>query len=397
MINECDCLGRDLFPSEAVVPQPDAEASLRRFLREHRRALISLLAVGAALSLALVVVPQAAGLGETVSRIRRGDARWLALGVALQTASIAGYVAIFNAVVSEAGARIGWRASYQITLAGTVATKLFGAAGAGGVALTAWALRAAGLESRTVVRRIAGLQVVLYSIYMAALLLVGSGLAVGLLAGSAPWSMTVLPAAFGGTVIGLALALAFVPGPLERSLERRSSTSGWIGGTLRRLAPVPRTVKEGVTAATVLFRRSDAGLIGALAYWAFDIATLWASFHAFGDPPPAAIVVMGYFVGLLANTLPLPGGIGGVEGGMIGAFLAFGVAGGLVVLAVLSYRALSFWLPTIPGTVAYVQLRRTIAGWRADDDKDAGLAPASSPAGPGKIGAEARGGADTGG
>jgi uncharacterized protein (TIRG00374 family) len=73
---------------------------------------------------------------------------------------------------------------------------------------------------------------------------------------------------------------------------------------------------------------------------------------------------MAYFVGMLGNLLPLPGGLGGVEGGMIGAFAAFGVDFNLSVLAVLSYRAISFWLPTLPGAVAYFQLRRTVARWR---------------------------------
>ena len=87
-------------------------------------------------------------------------------------------------------------------------------------------------------------------------------------------------------------------------------------------------------------------------------------FHAFGTPPPFTVIWMAYFVGMLGNLLPLPGGIGGVEGGMIGAFAAFGVSLDLAVLAVLSYRAISFWLPTIPGAVAYFQLRRTVARWR---------------------------------
>jgi uncharacterized protein (TIRG00374 family) len=75
---------------------------------------------------------------------------------------------------------------------------------------------------------------------------------------------------------------------------------------------------------------------------------------------------MAYFVGMLANVLPLPGGIGGVDGGMIGALIAFGVDGSLALLAVLTYRAFSFWLPTLPGAVAYFQLRRTVHRWQAE-------------------------------
>jgi uncharacterized protein (TIRG00374 family) len=93
---------------------------------------------------------------------------------------------------------------------------------------------------------------------------------------------------------------------------------------------------------------------------------LWACFHAFGGSPPTAVVVMSYFVGMLGNVLPLPGGIGGVDGAMIGAFSAFGVAPALAVVAVLAYRAIAFWLPTLPGGVAYLQLRRTVHRWRSE-------------------------------
>ena len=80
--------------------------------------------------------------------------------------------------------------------------------------------------------------------------------------------------------------------------------------------------------------------------------------NAFGEAPPLAVVAQAYFVGMLANLLPLPGGIGGVDGGMIGALIAFGVDSGTAVVAVLVYRGFAFWLPTLPGAIAYLQLRR---------------------------------------
>jgi len=128
-------------------------------------------------------------------------------------------------------------------------------------------------------------------------------------------------------------------------------------------------------------RAREPGVLGALAWWGFDIATLWAAFHAFGSPPALTVIVMSYYVGMIANLLPIPGGVGGVDGGMIGALIAFGVDGGLAVVAVLAYRGFSFWLPTIPGAVAYLQLRRTVARWRTDSRKpEAPEAPRPAPA-----------------
>jgi uncharacterized protein (TIRG00374 family) len=122
-------------------------------------------------------------------------------------------------------------------------------------------------------------------------------------------------------------------------------------------------------------RTRDPALLGTVLFWGCQILVLWAAFRAFGDAPPAAVLVQAFFVGMLGNLLPMPGGVGGVEGGMIGAFAAFGVPLGLAVPAVLAYRVFAFWLPTIPGAIAYFQLRRTVARWRAERG-----APAELPA-----------------
>jgi uncharacterized protein (TIRG00374 family) len=263
--------------------------------------------------------------------------------------------------------RLTWRESLQITMAGVAATRLFSAAGAGGIALTAWALRRSGLEPRLVACRMLAFLSLLYAVYMGALVVDGILLRTGVFPGPAPLAFTVIPAALGGLAIAVFLAMSLIPADFERRLSR------WAGGGRKRLArwagraaTAPATVATGVRTALALVRERHPGLLGAFAFWTFDIAVLWACFHAFGDPPSKAVIVMAYFVGLLGNVLPLPGGIGGVEGGMIGSFLAFGVPGGLAVVAVLSYRAFAFWLPTIPGAVAYVQLRRTVSRWHEE-------------------------------
>ena len=110
-------------------------------------------------------------------------------------------------------------------------------------------------------------------------------------------------------------------------------------------------------------RSRDPALLGAVLFWACQILVLWAAFRAFGDAPPWAVLVQAFFVGMLGNLLPMPGGVGGVEGGMIASLVAFGVDGGLAVVAVLVYRAFTFWLPLIPGVIAYFQLRKTVERW----------------------------------
>jgi uncharacterized membrane protein YbhN (UPF0104 family) len=309
-----------------------------------------------------VGLPRLAGLDETWGLLRTGDPWWLAAALGFELLSYGAYVVAFRAIFAGDGSRLDWWASYEITMAGVAATRLFATAGAGGIALTAWALRHAGMGRRELASRLTTFYVVLYAVFMLSLVLVGAGLRTGVLAGPAPFGVTVVPAAFAALVIAAALTLALVsPTAGDHPPDGEGPRERW----RTRLAAAGGAVSAGVRGALTLVGRRDVALLGAFAWWAFDVAVLWACLHAFGEPPAPAVVVMAYFAGMLGNLLPLPGGIGGVEGGMIGALIAFGVAGGLAIVAVLSYRAFAFWLPTIPGLVAYLRLRRRVSAWDA--------------------------------
>lgn len=328
-----------------------------------RRAWLSL-AVVAAIGAALYVgLPQVAGLDETWGRLSEGDPWWLVAALLFELGSYAGYVVLFRGVFAGGDPPIGWRDSYDITMAGVAATRLLATAGLGGIALTAWALSRSGMDRRDLTRGLTTFYVALYGVFMLALVLAGSGLRTGILPGPAPFGVTVVPAAFGGAVIAVALGIALLPDDLDRRvcalLPGRERAAEWAG----RIAAAGAAVSAGVRGALRMLFRADRALVGAVAWWACDVAVLWACLHAFGEPPALAAVVMAYFTGMLANVLPLPGGVGGVEGGMIAALLAFGVPAGLAVVAVLSYRAFAFWLPTIPGVLSYLRLRHSVKGW----------------------------------
>jgi uncharacterized membrane protein YbhN (UPF0104 family) len=361
------------------------EEEMPRVTITRRSAITLVLFVLSAVAFFYFVLPKLSGLGATAHRIERGDTWWIAIGVVLELLSFAGYVVLFRSVFVRGPSLIGWRESYQVTMAGLAATRLFAAAGAGGVALTAWALRRSGMEARLVACRMVAFMVLLYVIYAGSLLLDGVGLGTGLFPGGGSFAITIIPAIVAAILFGVAGAMALLPGDVERRLERWAAGSGRLAHWVARAVTVPALAASGVRTAIDLIRSRDPGVLGAPAWWGFDICVLWACFHAFGSPPPFTVILMSYFVGMLGNLLPLPGGLGGVEGGMIGAFAAFGVDFNLALLSVLSYRAISFWLPTLPGAIAYFQLRRTVARWRdlqkhpAEDGAPSGAIEAVGP------------------
>ena len=334
----------------------------------RRKLVFGVLFVVAALVGLYFLIPKIAGLHQTWGRLKHGDPLLLAVGGALECLSIAGYTVLFRTVFARGAPRLTWRVTIEIPLAGIAAIRLFAAAGAGGVALMVWALRRAGMEPRVIACRVAANYALQYSVYLGALVVGGIGLWTGAFPGGGPETLTLLPAVLSAAALALGAAMALVPGDFERRLASVARRSGPAGRMAARLATLPATLGAGVRTALGLVRERRLGLLGAVAYWAFDIAVLGVSFHAFGTDVPVAVVVMGYFLGTLGSLLPLPGGIGGVEGGMIGAFAAFGVPAGRAVIAVLAYRAISFWLPTLPGIGGYIALRKTVRGWREEDE-----------------------------
>ncbi|HVW18936.1 MAG TPA: lysylphosphatidylglycerol synthase transmembrane domain-containing protein [Solirubrobacteraceae bacterium] len=372
-------------PNDSPNPSPpegeEDEAPPRvRFTR--RSALLAGFFILSVVAFLYFVLPEIAGVGETWHRLETGDPWWLAIAAVAEAVSYFGHIWLFRIAFVREGTRITWRESYEVTMAGVAATRLFSAAGAGGLALTAWAMRRWGLDRRVVAARLVAFLCLLYSVYDLALIVGGLGLYVGLFPGNAPFAMTVLPAILAAVVLGMTLAFGLVPGDIESRLVRWADGHGVAHRLLARLSTVPASAGVGVRMAIEIARRREAGLMGSVVWWGADVATLWACFHAFGgDQPTIAVIVVAYFVGMIGNTLPLPGGVGGVEGGMIGAFAAFGVDFSYATVAVLAYRAFSFWLPTLPGTIAYFQLRGTVARWgqerRARHAADGGPATAT--------------------
>jgi uncharacterized membrane protein YbhN (UPF0104 family) len=190
--------------------------------------------------------------------------------------------------------------------------------------------------------------VLLYSFYAVTVAVVGVGLWSGLLPGGGSPLLTVVP--------GLA-AVVLIGGVLASS---RLATRLHLTGKAARVAT---TISDGVDGAIDIVKARDPRLLGGFLWWACDIAVLWAAFHALGASPPVFIITIGYFLGLMGNALPFVGSLGGVDGGMIGALVALGTVAPVTIAAVVIYRLISCWIPTVPGMAAYLQLRRRMGAW----------------------------------
>jgi uncharacterized membrane protein YbhN (UPF0104 family) len=310
-----------------------------------RRAALPAAAAGALVTAVVVLGGPLQAFADALGRAVEADPRWVAGAAAFELLSFAGYVALLWLVGARASGRLGLRESAQITLGGAAATRLLPTAGAGGAAVTLWALRRSGMGGRGAARTLLTFLVLLYSVFLGSIAVTGTLLT---LEGGHSLALTALPAAL--ATLGMLLAL----------------TAAWLrpkadGGRLSSAAAV---LGAAVRDAIGHLRSLDPRLLGALVWWGFDMAVLYGMLHAFGTAPGLEVIVFAYFVGQAANTIPIPGA---VSGGLVGALLAFGVDADLAIVSVLAYRAIAIWLPTPIGLAALGSLRRTIAAWGHED------------------------------
>jgi uncharacterized membrane protein YbhN (UPF0104 family) len=315
-----------------------------------RRRALQVFALVAALVLIALFAP---GLGDVRKLLGRADLGWLALAAVFEVLSCVSYVLMFRPIFCRA---MGWRSSWEIAGSELAVGSIVPTSGAAGVALGAWVLRRGGMPTDKIARRSVAFLLIKSSVNFVAVAVVGVLMAVGV-GPHRSAALTVLPAGLSVAAIALVAAVPRL-GPGARA-DGESKLR-------RALAATRRALVGGTAEAVVIVRTRDPlVLAGAIGYWAWDNAVLWATFHAVGASVPLTVVLMGYLIGQLGGLLPLPGGVGGIDGGLIGTLIVYGAPGAATAAAVLLYRVILFWIPLVTGAAAFASLRRALA----DDER----------------------------
>ena len=306
----------------------------------------------AALAVLVAIVLFAPGLGEVRDSLAGASPGWLALATLLEGLSFASYVVMFGPIFC---AGLSWRRSWQIGGSELAMGSLIPASGAAGLALGAWVLNRGGMDGERIARRSVAFFLIKSGVNFLAVAVIGAAMAIGLLGPEVSLWLTALPAAVATLALGAVVAIPRLgpgrtPGPEASRLRRGVSAAR-------------RAVIDGSAEALKIVRSGNRRVLaGSFGYWAFDNAVLWATFHAFGLSPPITIILMGYLIGQLGGLLPIPGGIGGIDLGLIGTLIVYGTPAAGTAAAVLGYRVILFWLPLIVGGIAFAGLRRDMPG-----------------------------------
>jgi uncharacterized membrane protein YbhN (UPF0104 family) len=312
--------------------------------RTLRNSIISLAIFFALIIALLISVP---GLDAAADRISHANVPWVIAGIGLEVLSCLGYVVLFGLVFG----RLGRSLSSRLSLAELAVNSVVSVSGLAGIALGAWVLRSKGFPVDRIAKRSVLVFVLTSAVNVVAVIVIGVPMWLGVLPGSRNALLTLLPAAAAAAaIVGTLAAAAWA----RRAAARRHLRGGRV--TVALIA-----VSGGVQDAVGMIRAHDWRLLGAVGYWLFDNLVLYACIAALGHAPSFWVVAMAYLVGMLANSIPVPGGFLAVEGGLVGMLLLFGARpASVMIAAVIVYRAISLWVPAVIGSLAFLSLRREI-------------------------------------
>jgi uncharacterized protein (TIRG00374 family) len=311
------------------------------------------------------LLPRLGGLTRDAAGLRHARPAFLVAAVVAQAVSLGSYAQLYRRILAALGARIRFRLAADVILATFFVSHLTPFGSATGTLVNASALESEGIPAATTGEAIA---LTSLTSTVALFVLFGAGLAATAGRHVSRQYLVIAGVALFLVVGALAAVLAVgahpaVAGRAGRWAARvaRHARPGidpdQVGQTASRLASLARTALTG-RAFAVSFGFASGDLL-------FDLLSLDLVFLALRYQPGFGPLAVAYAAANIASAIPLtPGGLGVIEVTLVAITVGFGAPRATAVLAVLGYRIVNFWLPLIPGAIAYIRLRLRR---RADD------------------------------
>ncbi|MFG2911755.1 flippase-like domain-containing protein [Kitasatospora sp. NPDC048298] len=311
---------------------PEAPMAPAKLERLKPKTLIMVIALTFAAYLALTTIKPA--------QLKLSQMNWAWAAAALLAAAFS-YVAASMSLTGFVPERLPFRRTVAAQLAGSF-VKLVAPAAIGGIALNTRYLQKAGIRSGQAVASVGASQLAGLAGHL--LLLFSFGLITGSQTnGDLSASRAVIIGVLSAAVLALVVAAV---APLRRFVLGRLRSLFF--GVVPRMLDLMQTPSKLVT-----------GFGGILLLTLSFTACLDFSVQAFGgDISFSAVAVVFLTANAAGSAIPTPGGIGPVEVALIGALTVADVSPAVATPAVFLYRALTFWLPVIPGWIAYNVLQR---------------------------------------
>jgi uncharacterized membrane protein YbhN (UPF0104 family) len=288
------------------------------------------------LSLLLAVVFATPSLGRVRHELGAIDPWWVAAAIGLEVASCASFVIVFRAFFHRVPARLSRRIAWVEMGSGA----LLPGGGVTSYVLGGLLLSEAGMERRDIVVRSGGVFWLTSAVNAGALALGAALLEVGAGSGPRDFGRVLVPVLIAAPV---AIAIALSPAVARR--RSAGASPRWVAALV-----------DGVADAWQAARHPTWRLAGALGYLGFDMAVLVCAFRGLGYHAAAGALMLAYLIGYCATMIPVPAGIGVLEGGLAGALVLYGAPPATTAAAVLVYHAIAFWIPSLGGLGAYAAL-----------------------------------------
>lgn len=302
-----------------------------------------------------VLLPTLVRVFDAWPRLAHLSPAWIIGAALLEPASFACNVGLQRLVLRTKG----WYAPTTAWLVGNAITNVLPAGDAAGAAVQYEILATAGIDTDAAKGGLAA----------ASLLGLGGLLALPLI--SLPVILTgapVRPELLRAGLLGLLclaffLVFGFVVLRYDWPLHLVGRLLGWIlrhlPGDHQAVGVTDRLLKQRDEIRAVLGKQWRVATMLTAGRLGFDFFCLLCTVRATGANPNPGLVLLAYTAAQVIALFPItPGGLGIVEASLTGLLVLAGVTGGQAVLATLSYRLLSYWLPIVAGAVAYVLVRR---------------------------------------